>query len=229
VPRLALLVATLLLASSCGGSGPTGEAPDLATLLDDAAAAMGGLESARFSMERRGAPVELAGLFFESAEGVYLAPDAAKAILRVKVADVPLDLGTIAIAERVWLTNPLTGGWEEIPEGTGFNIAVIFDPGVGWVPLLTDDLAGAEYRGFGSDGSGRRYVVNGTIAAGRVSFLTAGLVEAQSVEADIWIDPVTGHITRVEFATVRGGDRTDWVIRMWDFDAPAAVDPPAGY
>jgi lipoprotein LprG len=225
-----LLLAVLLVAAACGdGAPPAPDGPfDLDALIDEAAVAMGGLQSARFTMERSGAPVEVAGLEFDSAEGQYAAPASARAILRVQAAGLAVEVGTIAIEDRVWLTNPLTGGWEEIPTGSGFNIALIFDPRVGWVPLLTEDLSNVVYQGVGDAGDGDRHVIHGSIAASRVEFLTAGLVEAQSVDADIWIHPATGHITRVEFETTLEGAVSRWVIELSEFDRPVAIEAPDG-
>jgi len=196
---------------------------DVPTLLDQAAEAMAGLESARFSMERGGASIEIAGFEFVTAEGQYAAPASARAILRARVGDLSVEMGTIAVGDQVWLTNPLTGEWEEIPEGTGFNIAVIFDPTVGWVPLLTEDLSDISYEG--TDGEGHR--VHGVIAASRVEFLTAGLVAAQAVEADIWIHPDTAHITRVAFETTLEGAVSEWIIEMSEFDEPVVIEAPS--
>ncbi|MCB2223002.1 MAG: LppX_LprAFG lipoprotein [Actinobacteria bacterium] len=225
--RIAALLAFAVTLAACGGADLEPPA-DLDVLLSDAAVAMGSIGSARFEMVRGGAPVEIAGLDFVSAEGQYSAPDRARAILDVKVNDISAEVGTIAIGPKVWLTNPLTGAWEAIPEGSGFNIAVIFDPATGWVPLLTDDLSGVSYAGTADAGDGPRYVVHGDIAAPRVEVLTAGLVSAQAVEADIWIHPDTGHITRVEFATVLGGAQSEWTITLSDFDEPVTIEAPSG-
>lgn len=230
--RAATLLAIVLASGACGGTqGITPPDPsfDVDALIVRAADAMAGLETARFTMERSGAPVEVAGLEFVSAEGQYAAPAAARALLQVRVSDLSVEVGTIAIDERVWLTNPLTGGWEEIPDGTGFNIAIVFDAEVGWVPLLTDDLSHISYLGMMDEGNGPRHVIHGSIAAVRVEFLTAGLVEAQSVESDIWIHPESAHITRVEFATDDGGAVSEWIIRLSEFDEPVTIHPPAGF
>ena len=226
--RTTLLLAVVLVTASCGGTPASTEPVDVDALIDRAAAAMASLESARFTMVRSGAPVEVAGLEFGSAEGQYAAPDSARAILQVKAADISVEVGTIAVGERVWLTNPLTGGWEEISAGTGFNIAVIFDSEVGWVPLLTEDLSRITYLGMRDEDGGARHVVHGTIAASRVEFLTAGLVEAQSVEADISIHPDSGHITRVEFQTTLDGAVSTWTIGLSEFDVPVTIEAPAG-
>ena len=230
--RAATLLIIALASGACGGARditPPDPSLDVDALIVRAAEAMAGLETARFTMDRAGAPVEIAGFEFVSAEGQYAAPAAARALLQVRVSDLSVELGTIAIDERVWLTNPVTGGWEEIPDGTGFNIAIIFDAEVGWVPLLTDDLSDVSYLGTMDEGSGPRHVIHGSIAAERVEFLTAGLVEAQSVESYIWIHPESRHITRVEFATDDRGAVSEWTIRLTEFDEPVIIDPPAGF
>ena len=230
--RAAAILTFALFAAGCGGGQAAAPPPaslDVDALIAEAAEAMTGLQTARFTMERSGAPVEVAGLEFVSAEGLYAAPAAALALLQVRASDLSVEVGTIAMDERVWLTDPLTGRWEEIPEGTGFNIAIIFDAEVGWVPLLTEDLSDIAYLGLKDDGNGPHHVIHGSIAAVRVEFLTAGLVEAQSVESDIWIHPDSGHITRVEFSTDDGGAVSEWVIRLSEFDEPVTIDPPAGF
>ena len=226
---LFLLIAGLAIAS-CGGDGePAPPDPDfdVEALIADAAVAMGSVETARFTMERSGAAVSFAGIEFNEAAGQYAAPDSARAVLQVRVGDLSAELGTVAIGEQVWLTNPLTGGWEEIAPGTGFNIAIVFDPDQGWVPLLTEDLADVVYLGRRPAEGGDREVIAGEISAERVEFLTAGLVEAQSVDAEIWIDPVGGHISRVEFETNLDGAISQWVIEMEDFGAPVTITAPA--
>ena len=228
--RVALPIVLSVVLVSCGGGAEAPPDPDfdVDALIARAAAAMGTVETARFTMERGGAAVEFAGIEFAAAEGQYAAPDRARALLQVRVADLSAELGTIAVGEQVWLTNPLTGAWEEIAPGTGFNIATVFDPEVGWVPLLTEDLSDVTYLGPRDGAGGRREAIRGSISEGRVEFLTAGLVTAQSVDAEIWIDPAAGHITRVEFETDLDGAVSTWLIEMREFDAPVTIDPPAG-
>jgi hypothetical protein len=221
--RRAAVFALLLITVSCGEDQPGTAAVDAEALTADAAAAMATITSTAFTMERSGAPIEISGMVFDTARGEYAAPDAARALLEMTVGDLSLELGTIAVGDRVWLTNPLTGSWEELAVGTGFNPAVVFDPQVGWVPLLTEDLSDPTWLRSEAE----VHVIRAEIAAARVEQLTAGLVAAQPVEADLHIDADSSRIVRVEFSTEGSDGVSQWVIEMGDFDAPVTVEPPA--
>jgi lipoprotein LprG len=227
VKRVSPWVFALLLTSGCGASPPPASAADAAELIDRAAVAMGTIETVRFSMERSGAPIEISGMEFVSADGQFAAPAATRAVLHVRAGDLSVELGTIGIDDAVWLTNPLTSEWEQLAAGTGFNPAVVFDPALGWVPLLTDDLGEVDYRGIDDPGGGPQHLIHGIIAEERITSLTAGLVSAQSVEADIWIDPADDRITRVVFETVGDAGVSGWVIELSEFDEPVTIGPPA--
>ncbi len=223
---VAFLAAALAApAAACGDSSGSGSTlpPDVAVILDEAVAAMTATESLVFALTRGGAPITVANLQFDSAEGEYAAPDSAQAVLKVKAADLSVEVATIAIGERVWLTNPLSQQWEEFPEGTGFNPAIIFDPEIGWQPLLGEDLDGETLAEELEDGN---YVVTGTVAPSRVEVLTAGLVSDQAVEVELWIDAETATVTRVAFNTTGADGVSEWLLELSDFGEPVTIEPP---
>lgn len=215
------IIALVLVAAACSGSSSDTTLPDVDALLADAAAVMTGLDYAGFEMTTKGAPVTIEGLSFRAAEGAYAAPDSARGILTMRAAGITLDLATISIGERTWLTSPLTGRWQELRAGTGFNPAVVFGP-EGWAPLLTEDLSDASIARI----SGGEYVVTGRVAEHRVEFLTAGIARDQDVDIELRIDAETLHLTRAAFSTVGDEGTTDWEIRLFDFDEPVSIEPP---
>jgi len=220
VRRLPAL-AIVLLAASCGGS-PSAAPAEAADLISGAVAAMEAVSSAHFEMARDGAPITVEGLIFDRAVGRYQAPAAAEAVLSMHAADVAVELGTISMDEHTWITDPITGRWHELRLGTGFNPAVLFDPAVGWVALLTD-LQEVTVAAPGGD----THHLSATIPAARVEAITAGLAAAQEVALDMWLDASTLHIVRLQFSTDGENGRSDWVIVMTDFGAPVQIDPPA--
>jgi hypothetical protein len=216
-----ILLVLAIVVTACGGGEADAPAADPAELVAGAAAAMDGVTSARFEMRRDGEPVTIQGMTFDAAVGEYAAPDAARALLDLRAGDLVLQMGTISIGERTWLTNPLTGDWEELD--AGFNPARIFDPDLGWRPLLTEDLS--DLSSLGSrDGL---EIVAGTVAADRVAVLTAGLVEDQAVPIEISLDPGSSRIRRVEFTTRGESGETLWVIELSDYDEPVTIEPPS--
>jgi hypothetical protein len=217
-----LLPALVIAVAACGGGDADAPPRDPGELVEEAAAAMDAVDSAAFEMRRSGEPVTIQGMTFDAAVGEYEAPDAARALLDLRAGDLVLQMGTISIGERTWITNPLTGDWEELDGG--FNPARIFDPDLGWRPLLTEDLSDVRSLGV-RDGL---EVIGGTVAASRVAVLTAGLVEDQAVPIEISLEPDTSRIRRVEFATTGESGETDWVIELSAYDEPVTVEPPSG-
>lgn len=226
-----LILAILLVATACDDDaaattttiGPTTTTTILTVedILADAAATMQAVETLRYEITLSGAPITLLGVELRSAEGQYLAPESSQAILEAGIGGLTIELATIAIGETSWLTNPLTGAWDEYTGSRAFNPAMIFDPELGWKPLLTTDLSNASYTTEGDS-----YVVTGTAAGARVEVLTAGLVESQPVDMRIEIDRESSHVTSMEFDTTGETGVTTWVLELSEFDEPVSIEPP---
>ena len=219
--RRRLLPSVALLLAACS-AGPESPPADPAALLDQARSAMAAVETASFEMSRAGAPVTIQGFEFNSAVGRYVAPASAEAVLQVRAGDITVQLGTISVGSRTWLTNPLTGRWEELTPGTGFNPAVLFDPDAGWVALLAD-LTDVTFVAAEEDG----YHLTATVPPARVEVLTAGFAAAQSVPIDLWLDESSGRIRRLELSTTGDAGVSDWTITLSGYDEPVEIEPPA--
>lgn len=214
------LIAFTLLVAACGGSAQSAPPADAVRL--DASAAMATVTAASFTIVRDGAPITISGLEFASATGVYAAPDRARAVLEVKAGDVTARLGTIAVGDRVWLTDPVTGRWNELDPGTGFNPAVVFDVDVGWAAILGTDMADAVSESKDAD----RVLLTGTVSADRVGVLTAGLAEPQPTEIEMLIDRSSWRLAIVAFETSGPNGVSSWRIEISDYDEPVDVEPP---
>jgi lipoprotein LprG len=215
--------------AACGGgdSGPT-IPPDLDGLLSAAAETMGTVDTVSFSMERGGAPIyidPLETLEFVSAEGRFAAPSSADAVLVVAVGDLRAQVGAVAIDGETWLTNPITGDWEPAPEGYSFDPAALFDPQLGWRPLLADDLTEARLLGLAERNDRTLYHVQGLAPEERISLVTAGLV-GQDVTLDLWLDPEDGAVVEAEFVTVYRGEESDWTLTFTDYGADIEIEIP---
>jgi hypothetical protein len=221
-PSLALA----LTLTACGGDAePVPDPPPPEELVQNAADAMSQLVSARFEMFGAGAAITISGLDFERAVGRYAAPDAADAILTMRGGDLTIELGTISIGSRTWLVNPLTGKWEELGVGTGFNPATMFDAEDGWRAVLL----GLESPTIGETQQihgARRWVLTGTLPADQIETLTAGIAGGEAVPVIFFIDPATSRLIRIEFSTTGENGVSDWVIEMSNFDEPVTIEPP---
>lgn len=202
---------------------------DVATIMSDAAAAMGAVTSVEFRLDRTGAPIfidEFESLALDSLIGQFTVPTRARAQLTVTVdGDLTTEIGAVAIDADVWISNPVTGDFEPLPPGFDIDPSRFFDPEDGWRPLLAN-LRDVELVGI-DDRSGERYHVRGTAPAAEVQNITVGLVRDQDVPVELWIHPGTGLVTRAELTTAIDGAESRWVLELGSYGESFTIRPPA--
>lgn len=227
--RLTLsIVVAGFLAASCGGdpeSTTTTAAADATAVLAGAGPVLQNLETVGFEIIVEGDPVYIDGaelLAASSAEGQYEAPESFQAVVDVKTFGLSVELGAVSIGEDQWITNPVTGEWEQLPPGYGFDPLTLFDPEVGLGATLNQGLADAA---FVEEPEGANiYLVTGVVAGDRVAALTAGLVEEPDVVIVLTIDADTLEVQEAAFDT--GGGASQWTVRFSDFNEPVSIEPP---
>lgn len=190
---------------------------------------MGTVDTVRFEIERGGVAIYIdpnLTLEFKEATGRFVAPQAADAVVKVGVSGLNVQIGAIAIDGTIWLSNPITGDWEEAPSAYAFDPTTLFSPELGWHPLLDGELKDAELIGL-EDGDGEsRYHVTGLAPALRIETITAGLVSDQDVEVDLWLDPDTGHVLEVMFDATTPAGVSSWELRFFDYGDDIKIVPP---
>ncbi len=221
-----------MFAAGCAGStsaepsGPT-IPPDVDTILTTAASEMGAVTSVRFDLERSGERVyidQFEAIAIDRVVGEFAVPQSAQAVLDVEVNDsLKTQLAAIALGEEVWLSNPITGEFETLPDGYDIDPSMFFDPENGWRPLLAG-LADAEL--VARDDARGGYHVRGTATKEQMRTITAGLVRNQDVDIDFWIDPVTGLVNAVRFTTDLGDGDIDWMLELSRYGDDITIVPP---
>ena len=226
-----ILAVVATLASSC--SGDSGElAPlqaELGVILSAASDAMGEVDTVAFSIRRAGAPIYIDPadlLEFRSAEGHFAGPSSADAVVTITVGGLDTRIGAVAIEGQMWLSNPVTGAWEPAPSSFAFDPATLFDPQLGWRPLLASGLDDGELVGTEDTAGAVAYHVRAIAAATRVEVMTAGLVRDQNVLVDLWLDQVTGRVLRAEFPTEADGATSQWTLSFNGYGTEVSIDPP---
>ncbi|MEO1060505.1 MAG: LppX_LprAFG lipoprotein [Actinomycetota bacterium] len=235
-PLVAALATALALLAACSSDADdaepaetvaddSGPAPtDPAEILDEAATAMAEVESVTFTIERTGAEVFIddgENLAFVSADGRFGAPSSADALVTVELGSATLQVGAVAIDGTIWLTDPVSGGWEEASDSLSFDPATLFDPEIGWRALLAEDLSEVEL--VSSEGS--TAVITGIAAAERVDVLTGGIVD-EAAPVELTIDTDTDLISSVEFDVDTDDGIAEWRVELENYGAQVDVTAP---
>ena len=196
----------------------------------DAAAAMGDVTSVEFHLAREGAPVfvdQFESIALDAAVGQFQVPTRAQATLEVTVdGNLRTRIGAVAIDSEVWMSNPVTGRFETLPEGYDIDPSRFFDPSGGWQPLLAG-LTDVELVGV-ADRGGERWHVRGTAAAADVENITVGLVRDQDVVVDLWVHPGTSLVTAIEFDTELEDGQAHWTLELNRYGETFTINQPEG-
>jgi hypothetical protein len=203
-------------------------APDPRTVVDDAATTMAAVTSVEFRLERSGAPIfidQFQKLALDRLRGQFTVPGKARAELTVTVdSEFTTKIGAVALAEEVWISNPVTGDFETLPTGYDIDPSRFFDPENGWRPLLAN-LEAVELVEI-DDRGGQRYHVRGLAPAAEVRNITVGLVTGQDVLVDLWIHPSTNLVTAAEFTTTLDGLDSIWVLELDGYGDEFTIEAP---
>ena len=226
-----IVVAILLFGGSCGSgdSDPSTPAagPTLQQVLADSSQAMSEVESVRFTIEQSGADLFLDPddvVRFDGATGRFAAPSSADALVSVTALGLAAEVGAVAIDDRTWVTNPLTGAWESAPDAFSFDPVVLFDPEIGLGAVLRDGLDDAVLVSDEIDTAGRHHI-RASLDSDRTSTLTGGLVEEAST-FDVWIEDRTGHVVEATFDVDTAAGLTSWRLILADYGADISIVEP---
>lgn len=224
---IAVAVAAALGACAADSAAPVIPA-DVDSIVAAAADAMGTIDTVRFRILRDGATVYIDTegiLAFEAAEGRFAAPSSADALVTVKALGLTTRVGAVAIDGAIYLTNPVTGGWEEAPADFTFDPATLFDPETGWRPLFESGLSDAELVATIENDGRSQYHIRGLGEAARVAVITGGLVTEEAL-LDLWIDAVDGVVVRASFETTTPAGVTGWELELFGYGEEVEVTPP---
>lgn len=228
------IMTVFLLAAACSNTPNT--APDLPAdeMVARSAARMQQLDGFRFVIDRSGAPAFVdpnETISFAQAIGDYVAPDRARATVRVILPGLVTELNIISIDDVQWETNVATGQWEELPPNWGFNPTVLFDNEVGLQAVLASDMSNIQFVGSETieDGPNKLlYALTGDVAGERLFQMSNGLIGPDPVQAKLWIAPETFELHRI-VATEPVADADEpsvWQVDFSEYDRVVEIAPP---
>lgn len=230
--HLISIVSLLTLIGAC--AGPTSEIMDPEEIIFRSVERMKSLSGFHFVIERNGALAflnEEGTIAFRRAEGDFVAPDRARATIRVIGPGLVAEVQVINIGDIQWETNFLTGEWQQLPPDWGFNPAALFDAEVGIQPILENDLSELEWLGLQEldEVPGKLlYALSGELNGERLHQLSFGMMGPEMMTITLWIAPETFELYRMLITeTPHGEDEaTIWQVDFWDYDRVVEITPP---
>lgn len=225
---LSLLLALLaggVLASACRGGGGGDAKADGADVLRRGAERMDHVKSFHFALEHeKGTTQIVRNLQMVSATGDVVPPDRLRLDAKAKSGPLNIAIGIVAIPGHSYITNPLSGRWEE----EQISVAAFFDPATGVTALMR---AATEPRVTATEKlEGRNtHRVEAFVDSGSMTLFTSSPVAGRRLKARAWVgvdDPV---LVRVEIeGAVSEGEPADLLRRLTlsKFDEPIQIEAP---
>ena len=190
------------------------------------------IQSLHFSIEPSGAPVALdpyidfpIPIALTWVEGDMVRPDKMQAQIKVSALGFATDIGLIHYQGDTYMSNPLSGEWEQLPSEMGtIDPSFLFDPDQG-LPTL---LPSMELNDLGVEDIQGQPAYHLNVPHTGDLHMPGGEVDG-SVSVDVWID-VQSYLLRqavVTQPTTDSDQPTEWLIELSDFDQPVNIQPPS--
>jgi hypothetical protein len=229
------LAALLAAASGCGGSkrqattqGATTQGPTAQALVQAGAKKTSAVKSFHFTLDVQNVPKTTTGIQLTGAEGDVAVPDRARADVTGTFAGTAIATQIVAIGEKVWLKNPLSGTWQPIDVST--TPLALLDPAKGVLGVMskvgkptdvgTEDANGVTLR-----------KISGTASAADVAPLVGVEPSKGKVPVTLWIGEKDHLLRRIEVhGPVAEGEPKNAlrVIEVSRFDEPVTIRQPEG-
>ena len=235
------LASFVALVHACGGSAgptptptafpapsPTPTPVNVEAVLQRSGEAMAGLKTFRFSLRHpSGAtPLDLlpglGSLEIGEADGAVVNPERLEARFGGALGSLYVESRLISVEGRSYLTNPLSGRWEEIP--LDINPLAFFNPRAGIAAMMS-----SVHRASLTSESEDEYRMSGLILSEALAPLLGTTLTGIEVSVDLTIDRQTYRLLEARFegrVTAGEEDGTTRVITLSDFDEPLVIEPP---
>ncbi|MDQ4078965.1 MAG: LppX_LprAFG lipoprotein [Chloroflexota bacterium] len=230
-PLLFLLLFFLLALVGCGEEleepvpTPTPSAEDW---LGRAVEGWNEMESFHFALALEERTIELdedGTLSIDEAEGDVMAPDRMQAETSVRTPFGSTMVAFIAIGDEQWLTNPLSGKWEEAPPDMRAEVTGLFDREAGIGAILAD-MENLERLADETVEERPTVHLRGTLPGALLTDFADDLPE--TVTVDLWIDEEEHHILKLVITEPATDEpEATWTFLFSGFNDTPVIEPPS--
>lgn len=204
---------------------PTPEPIRASEALANAATAMGQASSFRFTLTHpTGSTSLLGGLTLERADGAAVSPDRLSVQADSYLGNLFVGVEAIAIGDRNFITNPLSGEWTEVsPEDSPF---AFLDP-AGLIANILGLVRLAEYAS--PPKPGEDLVIDAVIDSSALSSLVGDVIDGAELDLVLTLDPDSFVLKRARISgLLQETDVPDTVrlVELTDVNSEIEIVPP---
>ena len=187
---------------------------------------MEGLSSFHFRLSHEKGSTEIStGFYIEDAAGYVVKPDKMSLeILGRFGKNFVLRAQFITYGDRVYMTNPLSGKWEDLSEGV--NPFKFFSPSKGVVSMM---LQANDIHLLGMTEDGGAYRLEGTVPTSALSVLLGDTLRNGSVACELTVEVETMFLKEAKIVgKVTSSDQEEFVrvITLSAFNKPVSIEVP---
>ncbi|MBN1191879.1 MAG: LppX_LprAFG lipoprotein [Dehalococcoidales bacterium] len=185
-----LTCAGLLVLAGCSGGSSTSSSPSPTPLsaeqiLAESSSKLEAAGSFHFELDHEGGGSPIAmGIAMLKASGDMVKPDKMKTTISGIALGMAIQVEVITVSHETYMTNPLNGRWELLPNE--FQVLSVFDPATG-VAAIMKNMSGAT-RLADEEAAGKTcYHISGEIDSGNLNSITGSSIQGIMNRAEIWI------------------------------------------
>ncbi|HEX2280387.1 MAG TPA: LppX_LprAFG lipoprotein, partial [Thermomicrobiales bacterium] len=162
-----------------------------------------------------------------SAEGDLARPASVEATARVSVAVTSVNVNLIVIEDDAYMTNLISGDWEEAPDDFSYNPALLFDDEDGLGPIM-QDIENPQLSGSESVDGRDAHRVTGIVTEDQIRDITAGSITGEQIDVTLWIAADNADVVRLLLTSPGEGDAADttWNLNFTDHNQDVTIEPP---
>jgi len=215
----------LLLVAGCGND-ETDEIVSLtaAEIIAGASEKLTALNSFHFELDQEGGGTPIAmNLEMTDASGDIVRPDK----LKIRVFAGFVEAEVITVGEVTFMTNPLTGKFEPLPNE--FTAVQLFNPDTG-IKAVIEKITSAVKVGEETVSGTLCYHIKGTLDSGELDAISCGhAIDGGIIDTDVWIAKEDFRLYQIKLEGQITRDEKPGIVRtliISNFDQPVTIELP---
>ena len=223
----AWLMVTVMVITGCAKATSSPIALTAAEIFNKSGERLQAINSFHFGLDQVGGGTPIAmGIEMIKAEGDVVRPDKLQTTISGTTMGMALEVKLVTSSEKTYMTNPLSGKWELLPEQ--FRILSLFDPGAGIAAIMKDIAVPTKLTDEGVGGT-ICYHLKGSVVSDSLRPIIGSAATAVVISAEVWIGKEDFLVRHIKLEGKITESEKEGIIRTLDlsnFDQEVSIKLP---